>query len=106
MVITLSALMVGLIVLVVLIARAAVGAQAPVRHAMLRLAWFAVALLGVTAVLLVWVLIRYVRERFQAPSRRGRTDYVDAWREAGRRFRLDSDEQEEDDASEGDASPS
>ena len=73
-----------------LTARAAGGAEdVLVRRFVGRLAWFSLALLGLTAVLLFWSLVRLFRSR--VPPRRGRirTPYVNAWELAGKRFKLE-----------------
>ena len=90
LIISLVVLVSGLGVLTLLTARAAGGAEdVLVRRFVGRLAWFSLALLGLTAVLLFWSVVRLFRSR--VPPRRGRirTPYVNAWELAGKRFKLE-----------------
>jgi membrane protein implicated in regulation of membrane protease activity len=104
MVIALGGLLAALIVLVILMANAAAMAEMPLRKALLRLAWLAVVCVAMTSLLLVWVCFRYVTERLRPPVGRIRTEYVDAWEEAGRRFRLDTEDEQGEDSQQEESS--
>jgi hypothetical protein len=43
--------------------------------------------------MLAWVLVRYVQRRMRPPPDRSQTPYVDAWAEAGKRLKLDDDQE-------------
>ena len=66
---------------------------------LLRLAWLSLLLLCLTLILLLWSVIRHVRYRLQWDAPVKRSEYVNAWELAGKRFQLpdDDDEEEEDD---------
>ena len=79
-----------------------------VRKLLAELAWVAVALLGLTLVVLMWSVMRFVRSRITVSRTHTRTPYVDAWAEAGRRYQLTEEDlkgeypgAEEDDEREG-----
>lgn len=57
-----------------------------------RLAWVSAALMGVTLLVLFWVVIHFILGRAKQVSHH-RTQYVDAWRLAGQRVKpIDDDE--------------
>ena len=76
------------------------GADEKTRQLLYQLAWVATATLGVTLLLLMLVILRWMRLRLKPPTKLPKTHYIDAWSEAGKRFRLpnaENDEDEEDD---------
>lgn len=73
------------------------GQADPKTHsALARLAWLTLLLLGVSAVLLVWSAARTLRLFVARRERHPPTPYVDAWAEAGRRMKVDDEEDNED----------
>ncbi len=93
-------LLVGVILLSVLIFVLTEGIAVKelwVQRWLLRMAWLSAALLGLTLVLLLWAVVRYVKFRTYAAQRSRPTPYVDAWALAGKRFQLDDEEEEQDD---------
>jgi len=77
-----------------------------VRSWLMRSAIVCVAMLGLTLIVLVCVIMRFALRRIELPTGRTRTEHVDAWALAGKRFRLpdeDEDEDEEPDSQEEDA---
>jgi len=77
---------------------AAVVAEEQLSRALVRLAWFILALLALTLLMLFWVVMREVVRATRRPDRR-RTPYVNVWAEAGRRFQPpDADDQADDNA--------
>jgi len=72
---------------------------AKTKPAMLRLAWATFFALGLTLILLVWVVIRFAIERTR-PTGPKHTEYVDAWSLAGKRMKVEpppEDEEQDDD---------
>ena len=67
------------------------------RQLLYQLAWVATATLGVTLLLLMLVILRWIRLRFKPAAKLPKTHYIDAWSEAGKRIRLPNAENEEDD---------
>ncbi len=59
-----------------------IAAQQEYRY---RMAWIATALLGMTLLLLAWMMIRHLAPRWQRKSKPPGSDYIDAWSLAGRR---------------------
>ena len=62
--------------------------------------WFAlvaVALLAMTLVVWAWMLAHRISARSGESKRRGRTKYINAWELAGKRFRLDDEDDEPED---------
>jgi len=72
-----------------------VGQAGPdVRSALVKLAWVCAALIALMGVLIVWAVSRYVRFRMGL-GRPGRPmAHVDAWTEAGKRFKLEPSDKE------------
>jgi hypothetical protein len=90
LILSLTALASGLGVLTLLTARAAGGTEdVEVRRSVGKLAWLSLALLGLTAVLLFWSVVRLFRSRVGARRSRTKTPYVNAWALAGKRFKLE-----------------
>jgi len=87
-----------LIALLVITARAAGSATEANRPYFIRLAWLSAALLALCLLMFAWVVVRYYRHRISGPQQRTKTEYSDAWAEAGRRFKLPDDEQPDADA--------
>ncbi|MCE5276631.1 MAG: hypothetical protein ABFD92_14735 [Planctomycetaceae bacterium] len=59
-----------------------------------KMAWIATALLGMTVLLLAWMVIRHMAPRWNRPHKPPGSDYVDAWSLAGRRAKpIDPDEE-------------
>ena len=86
--VVLIALCVGLGVLAVMTADAAGETEGPVQVYLLRLAWLALALLGLAVVMLGWLTVRYINFRLHQPSRAKPTRYINFWALAGKRFKL------------------
>ncbi len=76
-------------------------AQKAHRSGMVRLAVVCVALLGLTLVVIFWLVVRFLGSRFQPPPPHPPTEHVDAWSLAGKRMQVAEEEEEEGD--EGDA---
>ncbi len=72
------------------------GADEETRQRLYQLAWVAIATLGVTLLLLMLIILRWIRLRLKPPVKLPKTHYIDAWSEAGKRFRLPNAEDEED----------
>lgn len=70
-----------------------------------RLAWICLALLGGVLVLIVWTIMRYVRQRALPHGSRKPTPYVDAWAAAGQRFQLRDDDEDRGDGDAEDGRP-
>lgn len=64
------------------------SADEPAQKLLLRLAWTAAVLLGICLVALMWMFIRWLRARLTPAPLLPKTEYVDAWAEAGRRIRV------------------
>jgi len=78
--------------------RAAVGADEKTRSALVRLAWFSFALLGLTLVALFWAVVRQsllIRRQEQAT---GSMEYVDVWAEAGKRIEVEALNEDDEDS--------
>lgn len=94
-VVSLVLLIVGLLALVLLAANAARGADANTRKFLVRMAWVATALMGLALIMLVWVILRRLRSRFEPSGRHAPTPYVDAWAEAGKRIQVETEEDDD-----------
>jgi hypothetical protein len=55
-------------------------------------------MLALTALMLVWIFVRYMRCRYAPDGRPRSCGYVDAWSEAGKRIQLDEEDNRDDDA--------
>ena len=82
-----------LVALLVITARAAGSAAEANRLYFVRMAWLSAALLALCLLMFAWVVVRYCRQRISGPHQPTKTEYFDAWGEAGRRFKLPDDEQ-------------
>jgi len=89
----LIALCVGLGVLAAMTADAAAETEGAVRQYLLRLAWLALALLGLAVVMLGWLTVRYVNFRLGQHRRAKPTRYINFWALAGERFKLPPEEE-------------
>ena len=58
------------------------------RRLLYQLAWVATVTLGITLLLLMFVILRWIRLRLKPPTKLPETHYIDAWSEAGKRIRL------------------
>lgn len=83
-------------VMIAIAARAAPDSAPEAREYFYRLAWIAAAMLGLALVMLTWTVSRYLRRRSRE-SRHEPTPYVDAWAEAGRRARVDDEDEDDPD---------
>ena len=101
--VVLIALCMGLGVLAAMTADAAGETEGPVREYLIRLAWLAVALLGLAVVMLGWLTVRYVNFRLRRRGRAKPTRYINFWALAGERFKLPP-EQEPDQEDKADSS--
>jgi len=97
----LIALCVGLGALAAMTADAAGQTEGSVREYLLRLAWLALALLGLAVVMLGWLTVRYVNFRLRRPGPAKPTRYVNFWALAGKRFKLPPEEPEQQDDQSG-----
>lgn len=93
----------GLTAVVWITTHAYASAEEPTRRLLFHLAWVAAATLGLTLLVLLWIVLRWGRLRIKPPIPLPETHYVDAWSEAGKRIRVDEafDEDDEDDEDEG-----
>jgi len=82
--------------LVVVTTRQAQHSDERTREGLVRLAYVSLVLLGMTLVLLGWVVVRHLITRGGRKADRRPTPYVNAWEEAGRRFQLDESDLPED----------
>ena len=99
-VVTLVAICAGLAAMIVITTRGArEAAEGPKESYYYRMAWLSLALLALTVIVFVWVIIHHISGRLARKSPRQTTAHVDAWALAGKRFKLeedeDSDEEEE-----------
>ena len=79
--------------LVVMLNAAAATPQTQTRKGLMILAIICLAVLAVTVVLLVWTIVRYLAMRAEAAAMtHTKTEHVDAWELAGKRFRLSDDD--------------
>ncbi len=82
--------------LIVMASRAGASAEnAAMRKILARFAWVSLVVLSFAIVLLFWAVMRFYRERHPPRRERTHTPYVDAWSLAGKRFKLEDDEQED-----------
>ena len=65
------------------------------RQLLYQLAWVAAATLGLTLLLLLLVVLRWIRLHLSPPTKLPETHHIDAWSEAGKRIRLPNEENEE-----------
>jgi NADH:ubiquinone oxidoreductase subunit 5 (subunit L)/multisubunit Na+/H+ antiporter MnhA subunit len=93
-----AALLAGVVVMGVLAGRtaeaAAAASQQEQKAYLARLAWVCVVVAALTAVVLIWVVVRFFAFRLQAGRTRSRTEHLDAWSLAGKRFQLTKEEEE------------
>ena len=92
----------GLAAMLAMTSAEAVASSGARQEYFYRMAWIAAALLAVALLLIAWTILRHVRQRTLDGCRRRRTQLVDAWAEAGRRYKLDEDTMVEDDEEEPD----
>ena len=64
------------------------------RSGLVRFAVVCVALLGLTLIVMFWLVVRFLGSRFQAPLEHSRTEHVDAWSLAGKRLKVGEEEGE------------
>ncbi|MBN1941838.1 MAG: hypothetical protein JW849_00940 [Phycisphaerae bacterium] len=84
----------GMTAVVFVLARAAASAEGEARPWLFRLAWAAATCLGIDALLLLWILLRWMRLRMIPSAPLPETPYIDAWSEAGKRIQVDEDDDE------------
>jgi hypothetical protein len=65
------------------------------RQGLVRLAMICAVLLGLTLIVMFWMIVRFLGARFQKPPEHTATEHVDAWRLAGQRVHLDDGEEPE-----------
>jgi len=70
--------------------------QAPEKQkaGLVRLAVVCVAMLGLTLIVMFWLVLRFVGSRIVKPPEQTRTEHVDAWRLAGQRMQPPQDPEE------------
>ncbi|MGC9455153.1 MAG: hypothetical protein ACP5HU_09850 [Phycisphaerae bacterium] len=82
--------------LVTMLDRAEATDDPELRRILVRVAWATLVMLAVDMLVLLWGAMRFMSRVLGAPPpRRPPTPYIDAWAEAGRRLKLE--EQDEDD---------
>ena len=59
-----------------------------------RLAWVSIAMLGLTVVMIFWVVIRFLTQRFAPSTQHQHTPYVDAWKLAGQRVKPEEEDEQ------------
>ena len=95
-VVMLTAICVGLAAMVAITTQGAKQADGAARAYFYRMAWLSLALLALSVIVLVWVVIHHVSGRLGRKSPHPPTEYVDAWALAGKRFKLEEDEEDSD----------
>jgi hypothetical protein len=65
------------------------------RKLLARLAWGSMALLCVALVLLVWAVLRHIRQALTSSPPLPPSQYVNAWELAGKRFKLPEDDDQD-----------
>ena len=78
----------------VITSRAAARSEGEARHNLLLLAWLSAALLTLCLLMLTWAVVRHAKYRMQQKTTRSETPYVDAWAEAGKRLKLEDEDQQ------------
>lgn len=68
-------------------------AQKLVQKMLARMAWICVAMLGLTLLMLFWLVAHALTQRLRGP-RHAPTEYVDAWRLAGERAKPEEEDEE------------
>ena len=92
---------VGLGAMVAITTRAAMEiGDEPARKLLVRLAWISVTLLLITVLLLVWAVMRHIRYRLHSLPEPKPSQYVNAWELAGKRFKLEDGERDDEDSGE------
>ena len=81
------------------------GAAGPLRAWLVRFAILCVAMLGLTLVVLFWLVVRFVAARVQTPWLRSRTEHVDAWKLAGQRAQVPEEDEPAEGEDESDSPP-
>ena len=90
----------GSIMVMALRGAGAVKDDDELRRLLTQLAWTSLVLMVVAAILLVWAVARILGQRVAAPLPKGeKSERIDAWAEAGRRFEVDDDDVDEPDTS-------
>lgn len=96
----LVAMVTGMGIMFGLTLHGAQGATDEVKKLLRLLAWMSVAMLGLTLLMLFWLVVRFMMRRIR-PQGHGPTEYVDAWSLAGKRVKpqvevLDDEGEDED----------
>lgn len=68
----------------------------PTKKLLARLAWLSLALLALTLILMVWAILRRLRDRLLSAECAKPSRYVDAWALAGQRLRLPAEGEDQD----------
>jgi hypothetical protein len=93
----------GLVAMLVITIQGAVAISDPdARKLLLRLAWLSLLLLLLMLLLMVWAVIRHIRYRLRPAPPFKPTPYVNAWELAGKRFKLEDDDTEDEDSGQWD----
>ncbi|HUS91868.1 MAG TPA: hypothetical protein VM695_08460 [Phycisphaerae bacterium] len=88
----LLALAVGLgAMLVITIREASAMTDPAARKLLLRLAWLSLVLISLDLVMLLWCVLRHIRDRMEAEPPPKPSKYVNAWELAGQRIRLEDE---------------
>jgi len=81
-------LIAALAVSLMYVLKAADLADTEVKGYFLNVAWILLALMLLAVLMLIWLAIRFVGNYLRLQKRGEKTPYVDAWAEAGKRFKL------------------
>jgi hypothetical protein len=73
------------------LAQASAAASVASARPWIRFALVCTALLGLTLVVIFWLVVRFARTRIPQPPPPGRTEHVDAWRLAGERMKMEEE---------------
>lgn len=91
---TLGAGVVYAVVMAGRMADAAIAAAPEHKGYLARLAWVCVVVAAMTAVALIWVVMRFLSFRLTGGDKRTPTEHVDAWKLAGQRFKLTEEDED------------
>jgi hypothetical protein len=91
----LSVLIIGQTLLLASAWHLAWSLQRPARVQAGRIVWLSLVLLCIEALLLFWVVIRYLRDRLLRRRPRRPAPYVDIWAEAGQRIQVEPEPDDE-----------
>lgn len=83
----------GIVGVLFVLSKVAAQADQETRRVLVRVMWVAAAGIATDALLLLWLLLRWMRGKtLSSAAPPTETPYVDAWAEAGRRLKVDDEE--------------